>query len=261
MGVNIPGVIAIIIFYLLILGTGIWASFKSKRKQKKCAAHEMEMALLGNRSINVVVGIFTMTGVIAIAFFYLLVLGTGLWASFKSSGLEMSLLGNRSINVVVGVLTMTAGFFFAKPMRDKNFVTLLDPFHQKYGKVVAAVMSVVSVLNDILWVPIALTGLGGTMSVVLNLSFSLCVWISAAVAIIYTLLGGLYSVAYTDVVQLVLIFCSLALGGLASQCFQQRVLSSFSGTTAKISCFAAALFYLVLGIPPILLGAGAASTV
>lgn len=62
MGVNIPGVIAIIIFYLLVLTTGIWASFKSKRKQKKCAATEMEMALLGNRSINCVVGIFTMTG-------------------------------------------------------------------------------------------------------------------------------------------------------------------------------------------------------
>lgn len=53
--------------------------------------------------------------------------------------------------------------------------------------------------------------IGGTMSVVLNLSFSLCVWMSAAVAIIYTLLGGLYSVAYTDVVQLVLIFCSLVM--------------------------------------------------
>lgn len=49
------------------------------------------------------------------------------------------------------------------------------------------------------------------MSVVLNLSFTLCVWMSVAVAIIYTLLGGLYSVAYTDVVQLVLIFCSLVM--------------------------------------------------
>lgn len=62
MGVNIPGVIVMVIFYLLVLGTGIWASFKSKRKQKKSAATEMEMALLGNRSINCVVGIFTMTG-------------------------------------------------------------------------------------------------------------------------------------------------------------------------------------------------------
>lgn len=47
------------------------------------------------------------------------------------------------------------------------------------------------------------------MSVVLDFPFSVCVWISAAVAIIYTLLGGLYSVAYTDIVQLILLFISL----------------------------------------------------
>ncbi|CAG05143.1 unnamed protein product, partial [Tetraodon nigroviridis] len=47
------------------------------------------------------------------------------------------------------------------------------------------------------------------MSVVLDLSFTVCIWISAAVAITYTLLGGLYSVAYTDVVQLILIFAGL----------------------------------------------------
>lgn len=47
------------------------------------------------------------------------------------------------------------------------------------------------------------------MSVVLGLSYTLCIWVSAAVAIIYTLLGGFYSVAYTDVVQLTLIFFSL----------------------------------------------------
>lgn len=62
MAVNIPGVIAMVFFYLLVLGTGIWASFKSKREQKKSAATGTEMALLGNRSIGLVVGIFTMTG-------------------------------------------------------------------------------------------------------------------------------------------------------------------------------------------------------
>lgn len=62
MAVNIPGVIAIVVFYLLVLGTGIWATVKSKRKQKKCAASGMEMALLGNRSISLVVGVLTMTG-------------------------------------------------------------------------------------------------------------------------------------------------------------------------------------------------------
>ena len=51
-----------VLFYLLVLGTGIWASFKSKREQKKSGASETEMTLLGNRSINWVVGLFTMTG-------------------------------------------------------------------------------------------------------------------------------------------------------------------------------------------------------
>lgn len=62
MAVNIPGVIVMVFFYLLVLATGMWAFFKSKRKQKKSAATGMDMALLGNRSLNCVVGIFTMTG-------------------------------------------------------------------------------------------------------------------------------------------------------------------------------------------------------
>lgn len=47
------------------------------------------------------------------------------------------------------------------------------------------------------------------MSVVLDVSFEVCIWISSAITVIYTLLGGFYSVAYTDLIQLVLIFISL----------------------------------------------------
>lgn len=47
------------------------------------------------------------------------------------------------------------------------------------------------------------------MSVILDLPYVYSIIISSVVAIIYTLLGGLYSVAYTDVIQLILIFISL----------------------------------------------------
>lgn len=50
---------------------------------------------------------------------------------------------------------------------------------------------------------------GVTLSVFSDLPLSLCIWISAAVAIVYTVLGGFYSVAFTDVIQLSLVFCSL----------------------------------------------------
>lgn len=48
------------------------------------------------------------------------------------------------------------------------------------------------------------------MRVILNISGSLAIIISACTVVLYTLLGGLYSVAYTDVTQLVFITLSLA---------------------------------------------------
>jgi len=47
------------------------------------------------------------------------------------------------------------------------------------------------------------------MSVILDLPYVYSIIISSVVAMVYTLLGGLYSVAYTDVIQLILIFVSL----------------------------------------------------
>ncbi|KAM3606806.1 uncharacterized protein V6R79_023481 [Siganus canaliculatus] len=202
MAVNIPGVIAMVFFYLLVLGTGVWASFKSKRKQEKCAASGMEMALLGNRSINCVVGVFTMTATWVGGG---LIVGTVEMVYTPSMGLTWTIV----MVMAYSSSFIVAGSVFCKKLRERKCVTMLDPFHEKYGKVFTAGMSLASLFLDVLWVPSTLIGLGGIMSVVLDLSYTVCIWISAAVAITYTLLGGLYSVAYTDIIQLVLIFVSL----------------------------------------------------
>lgn len=66
------------------------------------------------------------------------------------------------------------------------------------------------------------------MRVILDLSYVYSILISAVVAIIYTLLGGLYSVAYTDVIQLILIFISLVRMPLPSRATKlQKPFSSF----------------------------------
>lgn len=51
--------------------------------------------------------------------------------------------------------------------------------------------------------------LGATLSVIVDININMSVMISALIAIFYTLVGGLYSVAYTDVVQLFCIFVGL----------------------------------------------------
>ncbi|TNN44033.1 High affinity choline transporter 1 [Liparis tanakae] len=200
------------------------------------------------------------------------------------------------------------GLFFAGPMRERRYLTMMDPFHIKYGKVPMTLFAVATLVTDILWVTSTLVSLGSTMSVILDLPFTICIWISAAVAIIYMLMGGLYSVAYTDVIQLILMFislwfcvpfvlmspssvditqtalnntfqapwlgkleadkawrwidivCVMALGCLGYQEFHQRTLSANSSATAKINCFAAAAVLLIFAIPPVLIGATAAST-
>lgn len=51
--------------------------------------------------------------------------------------------------------------------------------------------------------------IGGTISVIMDLDNTTSIIVSAIVVVIYTLFGGLYSVAYTDVVQLFCIFAGL----------------------------------------------------
>ncbi len=61
MAVHIPGVIAIVVFYLLIVGVGIWASRKSKQTG---ATADSEDVMLAGRNIGLLIGIFTMTGML-----------------------------------------------------------------------------------------------------------------------------------------------------------------------------------------------------
>ncbi|OON18125.1 hypothetical protein X801_06029 [Opisthorchis viverrini] len=56
----IPGLIAIIIFYLLILLVGFWAARKSR--SNPAGTTETEDVMLAGRNIGLIVGIFTMTG-------------------------------------------------------------------------------------------------------------------------------------------------------------------------------------------------------
>ena len=66
-----------------------------------------------------------------------------------------------------------------------------------------------SCIGDICWTSAVLSALGTTLSVILGIDTKLAIVISALVAITYTLIGGMYSVAYTDVIQVVFIFGGL----------------------------------------------------
>ena len=63
---------------------------------------------------------------------------------------------------------------------------------------------------------------GATLTVIVGLDDKWSIIISASVAVLYTMAGGLYSVAFTDVFQLTCIF-----GGLVSNILQILLHRSF----------------------------------
>ncbi|MGH0135006.1 UNVERIFIED_CONTAM: hypothetical protein FKN15_006381 [Acipenser sinensis] len=208
-------------------------------------------------------------GLVAIILFYLLILFVGIWAAWKNknSGMaagtdrsETIMVGGRDIGLFVGGFTMTGGMFFAKPMRSRGYVTMLDPFQQIYGKRMGGLLFIPALMGEIFWSAAILSALGATLSVIVDMNINTSVIVSALIAIFYTLVGGLYSVAYTDVVQLFCIFLGLMLGGIPWQVYFQRVLSASSATYAQVLSFLAAFGCLVMAVPSVLIGAIGAST-
>ncbi|XP_034089433.1 high-affinity choline transporter 1-like isoform X2 [Gymnodraco acuticeps] len=280
MAVNVPGLAAVVVFYIVILVIGIWASRKSKKVEKTCAGTKSEVAIVGDRNISVLVGVFTMTATWVGGGY---VLGTAEAVYSPSQGLIWAMGPPAYLtNFVLG------GLFFAKPMRSKRYVTMLDPFQHRYGNMLTATLLLPALMSDILWVACILAALG--------------------VSITYTFLGGFYSVAYTDIIQLSFIFVSLwlcipflllspavadvshtinlnqtigtswvgelkledagkwademlllALGGLAYQALYQRILSAASSAQAQVTCFAAAGSVFIMGIPSVIIGAVAST--
>ncbi|RZF41640.1 hypothetical protein LSTR_LSTR016635, partial [Laodelphax striatellus] len=89
-------------------------------------------------------------------------------------------------------------------MREANYVTMLDPFQQKYGQRVGGLLFFPALFGDVFWIASILASLGSSLRVILDINSTISIIISTVFAAAYTVVGGLYSVTYTDVLQ---IFC------------------------------------------------------
>ena len=109
---------------------------------------------------------------------------------------------------------LSGGTFFARKMREAEYVTMIDPFTQKYGKW-GALQALPAAVSEIFWSASILGALGSTLQVILNLDEKVSIIMSAVIALGYTLLGGLISVAYTDVIQIFFIAIGLVSIGIS----------------------------------------------
>ncbi|XP_062983456.1 high affinity choline transporter 1-like [Elgaria multicarinata webbii] len=297
MALNVSGLVAVVVFYVLTLATGIWASRKTKKEKNKKPS---EVAMVGDRNMNFFIGLFTATA-------------TWVGGGYINGTAEIVYLPSRGLAWVqapagFALSLLVGGLFFVDPMREKNYVTMMDPIQETYGNVMASLLFIPPLIADIFWFAAILASLGATMKVILDIQGYIAIIASACTVILYTSLGGLYSVAYTDVIQLLLItaslwlcipfammnsatesisytathnsfqapwigkvemqyfgrwmddFLYLVLGGIPWQSYFQRVFSASSPKQARLISYLSGLGCFVMAIPSVLIGAVAAST-
>ncbi|MDB5838449.1 MAG: sodium:solute symporter [Herminiimonas sp.] len=99
------------------------------------------------------------------------------------------------------------GLFFARPLYRMNLLTIGDFFRNKFGRTVEILVTLCIVVSYLGWVAAQIKALGLVFNVVSGgvITLETGMIIGAASVLIYTLMGGMWSVAITDFLQMIII--------------------------------------------------------
>lgn len=132
------------------------------------------------------------------------------------------------------VCLVLAALLFARLFYRMNLLTIGDFYKQRYGKAVEVITSFAVVASYLGWTSAQLTALGLVLHVLSGgaLPLGTAIAIGAAVVLIYTVFGGMWSIAFTDLLQTVVIIIGLA--------FVAWLVGDLAGGATKVVAQAAA---------------------
>lgn len=272
--------LSIILYLLITIGIGVWASRKVKTSKDY---------MLAGRSLP------------------LMLSSVALFATWFGSetvfGASSEFLKGGLYNVIedpfgAALCLFLFGLFFARKLYNMNLLTLGDYFKVRYGKRTELMASVFLAPPYIGYIAAQLVA----MALILNVVTGMVVWqgviMSMVVVTFYTYVGGMWSITITDFFQSIIIIIGLfllafvlsekaggamvvlrevpkesfrflpepsfkeivvymaawsvlGLGSIPSQDVFQRTMSSGSATTAVRSCFIGAGLYLTIAMLPL----------
>ncbi len=151
------------------------------------------------------------------------------------------------------------GLFFARKLYRMNLLTIGDYYKQRYNRTVEIIVSICIVISYLGWVSAQITAMGLVFNVLTQgaVSMSMGMVIGASIVLLYTLFGGMWSVALTDAFQVLLIVGGLVFIGwlVAEQAGGAGVVVSHAAASGKLS------FLPEPTLPAILAFVGAAVTI
>jgi SSS family transporter len=112
-----------------------------------------------------------------------------------------------------GFCLIFVGLFFAGKLYRMTLLTISDYFRERYGRVVEVVCSLIIMVSYLGWVSAQVTALGLVFNLLSDgvVSMELGMVIGVVSILAYTLFGGMWSVAITDFIQMIILVVGLSI--------------------------------------------------
>jgi solute:Na+ symporter, SSS family len=179
----------VVIYWVISVGIGLWAAMRVKNTADFAAAgHSLPLPIV---TAMVFATWFGSEAVL------------GIPAEFIKEGLG----GVVADPFGSALCLILVGLFFAKHLYNRRMLTIGDFFREKYGRTVEVLVTLCIVVSYLGWVAAQIKALGLVFHVVSDgaISENLGMMIGAGSVLIYTLFGGMWSVAITDFIQMIVI--------------------------------------------------------
>ena len=132
----------------------------------------------------------------------------GIPAKFVNSGLN----GVVEDPFGAGGCLILVGLFFAGKLYRMNLLTISDYYRERYGRSVEIFCSIIIMVSYLGWVSAQVTALGLVFNLlsggVISMPWGMTIGVVSVLA--YTLFGGMWSVAITDFMQMIILVLGLA---------------------------------------------------
>ena len=108
------------------------------------------------------------------------------------------------IPIGLGLCLILTGVFYGKVLNKMSMFTLPDYYFRRYGNAAEGISGILMIISFVVLVAGNFAASGFILQTVLGIPFLLGIIIAALVVLTYTVAGGLFASAYTDIFQIYL---------------------------------------------------------
>ena len=135
--------------------------------------------------------------------------GAGTMLGAAATGYEGGLLASIATPFGTSLTLILVGFFFVRTLRRMKLLTVADFFENRFGHVSAMVAAIALVLAIIGWIGGLMVAFGYVFETMTGVPMVIGIFAGGAIVIAYTTIGGMWAVAVTDFVQVLIIAIGL----------------------------------------------------